>query len=387
MHNPIPLSLYIHIPWCVKKCPYCDFNSHAIKDGVPETLYIEKLLNDLKQDLPYIQGRSIKTIFIGGGTPSLFSPQAIGQILDNVATTLRLERDIEITMEANPGTLEHKAFSDYRLAGITRLSLGAQSFQDDKLTTLGRIHKSDEIKRAIECILVANFKSFNIDLMYGLPNQTLEDALFDLKTALSFGPAHLSWYNLTIEPNTVFHHKQPPLPTDDLVAEMQAAGEELLEVHGLKQYEVSAFSQPGHQCQHNLNYWEFGDYLGIGAGAHGKITDIEKNRITRYWKTRYPQSYLNPNYPFMAGTKNIPTHELPLEFMLNALRLTEGASIPLFEQRTGLPISSIKHTLEKAILQDFLAIDDQKIITTNLGKRFLNDLLTLFFPAKLPEMA
>jgi len=387
MLNPIPLSLYIHIPWCVKKCPYCDFNSHAIKEGIPETLYIEKILSDLKQDLPFVQGRSIKSIFIGGGTPSLFSPKGIGEILDNVAAILPLERDIEITMEANPGTLEHKAFSDYRLAGITRLSLGAQSFQDDKLETLGRIHKSEEIKRALECILVANFKSFNIDLMYGLPNQSIDDAISDLKTALSFSPSHVSWYNLTIEPNTIFYHKQPPLPADDIIAEMQATGEDLLNVYGLRQYEVSAFSLSGQQCQHNLNYWEFGDYLGIGAGAHGKITDIEKNKITRYWKTRYPQSYLNPNYPFMAGTKTIPTNELPLEFMLNALRLTSGTSVSQFEQRTGLPISSIKPTLEKAILQDFLVIENQKIMPTELGKRFLNDLLTLFFPTKLPEIA
>ncbi len=386
MHNPIPLSLYIHIPWCVKKCPYCDFNSHAIKNNIPEDLYIEKLLCDLKQDLPYVQGRSIKSIFIGGGTPSLFSPKGIGEILDNIASVLKLERDIEITLEANPGTLEHKAFSDYRLAGITRLSLGVQSFQDDKLEALGRIHKSEETKRAIECILVANFQSFNIDLMYGLPNQTVEDTLFDLKTALSFSPVHISWYNLTIEPNTAFHHKPPALPTDDLIAHMQVAGQELLVTHGLIQYEVSAFAKPNHQCQHNLNYWEFGDYLGIGAGAHGKITDFETNKIIRYWKTRYPQSYLNPNYPMTAGTKIIPNKELPVEFMLNALRLSEGTSISKFEQRTGLPISTIAPILEKAIIQELLITDNQKIIPTELGKRFLNDLLTLFFPLKLPDM-
>jgi oxygen-independent coproporphyrinogen-3 oxidase len=380
MFNQIPLSLYIHIPWCVKKCPYCDFNSHAIKDGIPEEAYIETLLRDLTQDLPLVQNRPIKSIFLGGGTPSLFSPKSIEKIINHAQSLLKFQSDIEITMEANPGTVEHKSFSDYRLAGVTRISLGAQSFQDEKLLKLGRIHKADETKRAIELISFANFKSFNIDLMYGLPNQSFEDAMFDLETALSFSPPHISWYNLTIEPNTIFHHEKPPLPPDEDIADMQAAGFELLQSKGLNQYEVSAFAKPDHQCQHNLNYWEFGDYLGIGAGAHAKITNANENTITRFWKTRYPQSYLNPNYPFLAGSNVISPAELPLEFMLNGLRLMDGIPMEYFEKRTGLSIDKILPILEKAILLDFLAMDNGKIIPTELGKNFLNDLLELFLP-------
>jgi putative oxygen-independent coproporphyrinogen III oxidase len=379
MSNYIPLSFYINIPWCVKKCPYCDFNSYAIEGNLPEKLYIETLLRDLKQDFSLIQGRSIKSIFFGGGTPSLFSPKGIGEILDKADAYLDFEPNLEITLEANPGTVEHHAFKDYRSAGITRISLGAQSFQNEKLAQLGRIHTMEETKRAIASILAANFNSFNIDIMYGLPNQTVTDALFDLKTALSFSPPHLSWYNLTIEPNTIFHHKKPPLPMDDTIAEMEKAGLEYLEKHDLAQYEISAFSKPQHQCQHNLNYWTFGDYLGIGSGAHAKITDLKTHTITRYWKTRYPKSYLDPAHTLLAGSHIIPTEEIPLEFMLNALRLTAGTSVEAFETRSGLPIARIATQLSDAQTKGLLIMtENQKIKTTLLGKRFLNDLLALF---------
>ncbi|HQY23053.1 MAG TPA: radical SAM family heme chaperone HemW [Gammaproteobacteria bacterium] len=379
MHNYIPLSLYIHIPWCVKKCPYCDFNSYTMEGNLPEKQYIETLLRDLKQDLSLIQGRSIKSIFFGGGTPSLFSPKSIGEILDKASAFLDFEPNLEITLEANPGTVEHHAFSDYQSAGITRISLGAQSFQNEKLAQLGRIHTIEETKCAIKSILAANFNSFNIDIMYGLPNQTVADALFDLKMALSFSPPHLSWYNLTIEPNTIFHHKKPPLPLDDTLAEMEQAGLEYLAKQELAQYEISAFSKPQHQCKHNLNYWKFGDYLGIGAGAHAKITDLKTHTITRYWKTRYPKSYLETDHALLAGSQIILTEEIPLEFMLNALRLTAGTSVQEFETRSGLPIASIATQLSDAEKKGLLIItENQKIKTSHLGKRFLNDLLTLF---------
>ncbi len=375
----IPLSLYIHIPWCVKKCPYCDFNSHETVGEIPENAYIKALQRDLLQDLPLVQNRPIKSIFFGGGTPSLFSPQGIGKILNHVSTHLTLEENLEITLEANPGTIEHKSFSDYQQAGINRISLGAQSFQNEKLEKLGRIHKAEETKKAIEKILSANFRSFNIDLMYGLPNQTLEDALFDLGEALSFSPPHLSWYNLTIEPNTIFANRPPVLPNDDIIADIEAAGKALLATRRLHQYEISAFSIPGQSCQHNLNYWEFGDYLGIGAGAHAKITDLKNNSITRYTKTRYPKSYLTEYHPLLASSKIIPTSELSIEFMLNALRLTHGTSVFLFEERTGLPISTIHAALQQAVEKNLLVVKDQKIIPTPLGRQFLNDLLQQFF--------
>lgn len=375
----LPLSLYIHIPWCVKKCPYCDFNSYPIEAKLPEKQYTDVLLRDLKQDLALIQGRTIKSIFLGGGTPSLFSPKGIGEILNKVSTYVDFAPNLEITLEANPGTIEHHAFSDYRSAGITRISLGAQSFQNEKLAQLGRIHTMAETKRAIESIVKANFESFNIDLMYGLPNQTLEDALFDLKTALSFSPPHLSWYNLTIEPNTIFHHKKPLLPPDETLADIEQTGLEYLAKHEFLQYEISAFSKSEHQCQHNLNYWQFGDYLGIGAGAHAKITDLKTHTITRYWKTRYPKSYLDPNHPLVAGSQIIATEEIPLEFMLNALRLTAGTSVFEFEMRTGLPIASIATQLQEAQSKGLLIITkNEDIKTTPLGKRFLNDLVALF---------
>lgn len=374
----VPLSLYIHIPWCVKKCPYCDFNSYAIKDGIPEADYIDRLILDLKADLPLAQDRSLKSIFFGGGTPSLFSPQGFEKILNCIDQHFDLNKTAEITMEANPGTVEHRDFRDYKMAGITRISLGAQSFQNSQLEKLGRVHQAEETMRAIDKIVQADFKSFNIDIMYGLPDQSLQDALFDLKSALFFDPPHLSWYNLTIEPNTIFHHNKPPLPTEDVIFEMQEAGFEVLKEKGYKQYEVSAFSKPSQQCQHNLNYWQFGDYLGIGAGAHGKITDLDTKEINRYSKIRFPKSYLDPTLPFLAENKPIPIAELPLEFMLNALRLNGGFSIELFESRTFMPIDNILIQLQAAQAKDLLSMDNKRIMPTELGKRFLNDLIAIF---------
>lgn len=386
MKNNIPLSLYIHIPWCVKKCPYCDFNSYSLSGTrfssshkIPETIetaYIEALRQDLEKDLPYVQGRKIQSIFFGGGTPSLFSAKSIGEILENCEKLLSFESNLEITLEANPGTVEHSYFKDYRLAGITRISLGAQSFQNDKLEKLGRIHKSNETEKALENIIQADFKSFNIDLMYGLPSQSLNDALFDLKSALSFDPPHLSWYHLTIEPNTIFHHQKPILPPEEFISNIEEAGRTILENHGLSAYEISAYCKINHRCQHNLNYWQFGDYLGIGAGAHGKITNSQM--VSRYTKIRTPKDYLKAKENWTASYQNIPTADLPLEFMLNALRLTEGTSIEQFTTRTGLPVGSIAKPLNLAQSKNLLTLENQKIIPTVLGHQYLNTLIALF---------
>lgn len=378
MPNNLPLSLYIHIPWCVKKCPYCDFNSYAVSGALEEARYSQLLLRDLEQDSHFIQNRSLKTIFFGGGTPSLFSPRAIENILAGVQKRISFDPDIEITLEANPGTLERHCFTEYKLAGINRISIGAQSFQTEKLKALGRIHSETDIIKAIHALEKANLSNFNIDLMYGLPNQTINDALFDLKTALDFNPPHLSWYNLTIEPNTIFHQKPPVLPNDEMVWQMENEGKAILAGAGLNQYEVSAFSKAGNPCRHNLNYWEFGDYLGIGAGAHGKITDTEQKTITRYAKTRYPKTYLETNENFIAQQTTIAEQDLPFEFMLNALRLTKGFEKSLFESRTLLSWNTITPPLKKALEKELLIINNQNISPSPLGKRFLNDLILLF---------
>lgn len=367
------------MPWCIKKCPYCDFNSYGKPLELPEADYIQTLCKDLAQDLPRVGNRSLHSIFFGGGTPSLFSPKSFETLLNHIDAVLPLAPNTEITMEANPGTLEHKSFKDYHTAGINRISIGAQSFQNHQLKTLGRIHSAEDIKKAIVSLKKSGITNFNIDIMYGLPNQTLEDALHDLQTAIDLTPTHLSWYHLTIEPNTVFHHKPPLLPNDDKIFDIQEAGFQLLEKNGFLQYEVSAFAQKGFECHHNKQYWEFGDYLGIGAGAHGKITDPSQN-ITRLWKTRYPKSYLEPGGPLIAGEKILSPTELPFEFMLNALRLFNGFPIALFQARTGLTITSIQPLLNKAIEQKLLMIDirNDRIMPTPLGNRFLNDLMALF---------
>ncbi len=305
-NKPIPLALYIHIPWCIRKCPYCDFNSHAVKEAIPEESYLQALIRDLEADLDQIPLRPIQSIFIGGGTPSLFSPDALAALLEAIAARVALARSLEVTLEANPGTVEQTRFVGFRQAGINRLSLGIQSFQPEKLKVLGRIHDDQEAVQAVMAAKQAGFENFNLDLMFGLPNQSLEDALFDLNTALSLKPTHLSWYQLTIEPNTLFYHRKPPLPADDDIWEIQHHGQALLASHGFHQYEISAYSQFGFQSRHNLNYWEFGDYLGIGAGAHAKITNPHNHTITRFWKTKHPKEYLNPDKSFLAGQQTIP---------------------------------------------------------------------------------
>lgn len=402
--NPIPLALYIHIPWCIKKCPYCDFNSYAKTDALPEDEYITALIKDLDQDLSLIQSKSnrpLTSIFFGGGTPSLFSGKSIASILNAAEKRLAFAANIEITLEANPGTIEHTSFSDYHLAGINRISLGAQSFQDDKLKALGRVHSAREIHLAIESIQKANFNSFNIDLMYGLPNQSLADAKLDLETALQYEPKHLSWYHLTIEQNTVFHHCPPPLPDEELTWDMQNMGFACLASAGMTQYEVSAFAKPGYESRHNINYWKFGDYLGIGAGAHGKITTQGSHfNIQRTAKKRLPKSYMaalneqkltipinqqninNPAYqnPANAEHRILNSEDKVFEFMLNALRLSEGFSIPLFEQRTGLSFSLLESQIQNARLKNLLCFDQSQnqFKATDLGKRFLNDLILEF---------
>ncbi|MDR3478054.1 MAG: radical SAM family heme chaperone HemW [Gammaproteobacteria bacterium] len=374
----IPLSLYIHLPWCVRKCPYCDFNSHEARDSLPEELYINALMKDLEENLPKIWGRRILSIFFGGGTPSLFSAKGIGRILTEVNTRLPFGPDTEVTLEANPGTIDESRFSGFREAGINRLSLGLQSLQDDKLKALGRIHDRDKALRAIDIARSAGFKNFNLDLMHGLPNQTVDDALSDLRDALAFQPKHLSWYQLTIEPNTLFHHQPPTLPVEDTLWEIQEQGRALIEKCGLAQYEVSAYSQPNFECTHNLNYWEFGDYLGIGAGAHSKLTDMEQQNVTRHWQVKNPRDYLDPTKQFTAEEKITPDKEMVFEFMMNALRLTRGVPTALFTERTGLPLSVIEPVVNAAKTKGLLEETTEWIRATELGQRFLNDLVEMF---------
>ena len=378
--STIPLSLYIHTPWCIKKCPYCDFNSYQLTTILPEQEYISALLVDLKNDLDKVQGRQLESIFFGGGTPSLFSATSINYLLENFSLLIPFSKNIEITLEANPATIEQKYLTAYKHAGITRISLGVQSFQNQKLQVLERIHSTSEIFSALEKIQQANFMAFNIDLMYGLPGQTVADALFDLKTAISYQPQHLSWYELTIEPGTAFYTRNITLPNEDSRMQMQEQGINLLQQNSFTRYEISAFAKKHYQCQHNLNYWEFGDYLGIGAGAHSKITDLINYRICRTAKKQTPKDYLADTKSFIAGTTSLSAKDIPLEFMLNALRLPNGFSKSLFQERTNLPLSSINAALEKAKNIGLLNVTDHKIFPTPLGTMFLNDLLQLFVP-------
>lgn len=374
----IPLSLYIHIPWCVKKCPYCDFNSHALNNTLPEEQYLAALIDDLKQDLPLIHGRKIQSIFFGGGTPSLITPMGIGNLLTNIEKLVPFATDIEITLEANPGTVEHHNLKDYNLAGVNRISLGAQSFSPDKLQALGRIHRADDTIRLVNELHNLDFKSFNLDLMHGLPKQTVEEAIQDLQTAIDLQPPHLSWYQLTLEPNTVFAKYPPQLPTDDVTWEIQSLGEELLEQAGYKHYEVSAFTQPYHECKHNINYWSFGDYIGIGAGAHGKITNLDTLSIQRTWKTRNPKDYLDPSKAYLAGHRILTKSEIPSEFMLNQLRLFDKFELKLYQQRTGLPLSKTTDIMNLAQAKGLIELTPEHLILTQFGKRFLNDLMQMF---------
>ncbi|OGT69295.1 MAG: YggW family oxidoreductase [Gammaproteobacteria bacterium RIFCSPHIGHO2_12_FULL_45_9] len=374
------ISLYIHLPWCVRKCPYCDFNSHENKQPLPEAQYIAALLQDLDEHVATIQHRPLMSIFFGGGTPSLFSANAIGQILHGVDTRLTIRPETEITMEANPGTVEQKRFQDFRLAGVNRLSLGIQSLQDPKLKLLGRIHDSETALRAIAQAKAAGFRSINLDLMFGLPTQSTADALADLQLALAQEPDHLSWYQLTIEPNTVFHRYPPTLPVDDVIWDMQLQGQDLLGKQGFKQYEVSAYSRPQHECQHNRNYWEFGDYLGIGAGAHSKITQPEQGLITRHWQVKQPGDYLNSEKQKTANQVTLTEKDLIFEFMLNALRLTAGVPLHLFSERTRLALTTIEPVLSAAKRQGLLVDQSSRLCATELGKRFLNDVIQMFLP-------
>ena len=374
-----PLSLYIHLPWCVKKCPYCDFNSHAAQ-SLPEAAYIDALLLDLERALPDIWGRRIHTVFFGGGTPSLFSADGIDRILTGVRTLTQLMPGAEITLEANPGTVEAAKFAGFREAGVTRVSLGIQSFNPRHLQALGRIHGDYEARRAAE-LAATHFDTFNLDLMFALPGQTLAEALADLGTALTFQPPHLSAYHLTLEPNTPFGHTAPPnLPDDDLAADMQQAIEARLNEAGMQHYETSAYAQPNHASRHNLNYWQFGDYLGIGAGAHSKLSFHD--RILRQMRTKHPQQYMDAvaQGAHIADARSLTRGDLPFEFMMNALRLNEGVPAALFDERTGLPLIVCASALERARGLGLLERDATRLKPTLQGQRFLNDLLELFLP-------
>jgi oxygen-independent coproporphyrinogen-3 oxidase len=374
-----PLALYIHIPWCVKKCPYCDFNSHAAGPTLPEQEYVDALLADLDQDLSQVHGRPLTSIFFGGGTPSLFSAKALGRLLEGVERRVPFADDIEITLEANPGTFEQAKFRDYRALGINRLSIGVQSFQAAKLKALGRIHDGDEAIRAADMARAAGFDNFNLDLMHGLPDQSIEDALSDLRIAIAQTPTHLSWYQLTVEPNTVFWNQPPVMPEDDILWDIQEAGQALLAEHGYVQYEVSAYAQPGKAARHNLNYWSFGDFLGIGAGAHAKLSSPQ-GVITRGWKTRLPKDYLDPGKAFSAGERLLGPDELPFEFLMNVLRLTDGVASTLFTQRTGMPLTLLAAAREEAMQRGLLHGDPTRLVATREGQLFLNDLLQHFLP-------
>jgi len=376
-----PLSLYIHLPWCVQKCPYCDFNSHALRDNLPEELYINALIDEVAGHLPLINARSISSIFFGGGTPSLFSGKAIGRLLDSIKQQAKLAKDAEITLEANPGTIDMQHFAAFRAAGINRLSLGIQSFQNEQLKKLGRIHDSQSAARAIGLAKSEGFDNFNLDIMYGLPQQKLEEALADIHSALEHRPTHFSWYQLTLEPNTLFYQQPPTLPEDEALWEIQEQGQALIKDHGFDQYEVSAYSHGlERQCRHNLNYWQFGDYLGIGAGAHSKLSRLDDHKqliVSRFSQVKHPKDYLNPEKRRCAPQILLPD-DLIFEFMLNGLRLTDGISVELFEQRTGLPHSAIAEKLQEARKLGLIDCKNQQIKPTERGKHLLNDLISLF---------
>ena len=380
-----PLSLYVHIPWCVRKCPYCDFNSHAAGPEIPEQAYIQRLISDLEQDLPLAQGRKLTSIFFGGGTPSLFSAEGIGRIITAAEERVGFEEEIEITLEANPGTVEQAKFSGFRSAGINRLSIGIQSFNDSHLSKLGRIHSGEQALAAVGTARRAGFENFNLDLMHGLSGQTLDEARRDIQLAADQGANHISWYQLTIEPNTEFYSRPPRLPEEEVLADIQQMGMELLQDRGYSQYEVSAYARNGESSRHNLNYWQFGDYLGIGAGAHGKISQKQEQqlRIIRSQKTRQPDNYLSRDLATLAQQKPIAEEELAMEFMMNGLRLREGVPASYFSARTGLPFSAIEQQVKKLQAQGLLDGSQLEenlnyLRATPLGYQFLNSLLQDF---------
>lgn len=383
MESFLPLSLYIHVPWCVRKCPYCDFNSHNAPQSLPQDEYVCALLADLDQDLPLAQGRPLISIFLGGGTPSLFAPDAIARILDGVAKRLAFAPGIEITLETNPGTVEHGPFAGYRNAGVNRISFGVQSFDDATLKRIGRIHDAQQAERAVKSAQDAGIENLNLDLMYALPQQTVAAALADVEQGILLQTPHLSHYQLTLEPNTPFAANPPTLPDDDAAWDMQEACQVRLAQAGFKQYEVSAYARAGRECRHNLNYWKFGDYLGIGAGAHGKATAAD-GAVRRRWKVRAPRGYLEhaATPRRIGGDAAIATEQLPFEFMLNALRLNAGFEAADFAARTGLPESAIAAPLAEACLRGWIERTDQHILATELGQRFLNDVIGSFLPDK-----
>jgi len=380
----IPLTLYVHMPWCVRKCPYCDFNSHQLKSARPDVSYIAALLRDFERELPRIQGRRIDSVFFGGGTPSLFAPEDFARFLSEVRRRADLAEDAEITMEANPGTIERGRFAGYAQAGVNRVSLGAQSFEARMLERLGRIHSPEDTERAVEELRAARIENFNLDLMYALPEQTVEQALRDVAHACALNPAHISYYQLTLEAGTVFHSRPPPLPDEDMAWRMQTEGQELLAGAGFEQYEVSAYARNGARCRHNQNYWLFGDYLGVGAGAHGKVSIAAPERILRTVKPKQPGEYLaqaNRGAEDVIGDCGaVQVRDLPFEFMLNALRLTEGFSNDCFERRTGLPFEAVRTQIEAAARRGLLESVPRGWRPTDLGRRFLNDLQAAFLP-------
>jgi len=377
----IPLSLYIHLPWCIKKCPYCDFNSHEFSAvGLEEDAYVDALIRDIESELPRIWGRTIHSIFIGGGTPSLFSATALDRLLSATRARLNINPGIEITLEANPGTAEADKFRAYREIGINRLSLGVQSFNDKNLKALGRIHDAAEALYAIDVTRKAGFENFNVDLMFGLPGQSIDDALHDLEIAVAQSPTHISWYQLTIEPNTVFNSKPPVLPGEDAIWSMQEQGQAYLQEQNYRQYEISAYARDNHVAKHNMNYWQFGDYLGIGAGAHGKITNVAEKKIERYTRHKIPKRYIE-----LAGTNAVITEtrvlqrdELALEFMMNALRLNEGVATRLFSERTGMLLKTAEKELTQAEEQGLIDWQLNYLKPSVKGQHYLNELLQIF---------
>jgi oxygen-independent coproporphyrinogen-3 oxidase len=385
LHAPLfgelaPLALYIHIPWCLKKCPYCDFNSHERRDEIPEARYVDALLADLEFALPAIWGRRVHSVFFGGGTPSLYAPEAIDRILAGVRSRVPLVPDAEVTLEANPGTFERARFAGFRSAGINRLSVGVQSFEPKFLSALGRVHDADEA-RAAAAAAIEIFGNVNLDLMYALPGQTLADARSDLAQALRFSPPHLSFYHLTIEPNTLFHRYPPTLPDDETAADIEDAIAQTLGAAGYVHYETSAYAKPGYECRHNVNYWRFGDYLGIGAGAHSKLSF--QKRVVRQVRHKQPQHYIEEverGSP-LAEDRTVERGEIGFEFMLNALRLTEGVPVALFAERTGFPLTLVQKALDEAERRGLIERDHEHMRPTPLGQRFLNDLQAIFLPA------
>ncbi|MEN8169887.1 MAG: radical SAM family heme chaperone HemW [Pseudomonadota bacterium] len=379
---PPPLSLYTHYPWCVRKCPYCDFNSHQVNGDIQEADYIAALLRDLEQHLPAVWGRQVQSIFIGGGTPSLISPDGLDSLLSQLRALLPLLPECEITLEANPGTVEQGRFTAFRQAGVNRLSIGVQSFDDKALQSLGRIHSGAEAAAAAEAAHAAGFDNFNLDLMFGLPGQGPKSAAADLRQALALAPSHLSWYQLTIEPNTAFAHTPPVLPEEEALWAIQSQGQALLAESGYGQYEVSAYAREGRRCSHNLNYWRFGDYLGIGPGAHGKITHCADGRIERIWKNRHPREWLTAQQgaAMIAGRSELSRADLVLEFMMNALRLVDGFDSELFAAQTGLPLSAAQAPLQRAEELGLISWNTERIVPTERGRDYLNELLGLFMP-------